>query len=90
MKNPINIIRLPLVLTIIPLSKSTFYLKLQDGLLPPSISLGERAVGYIEQEYQTVLAAMMAGDSKNDIKELVSSLVNNREKLRVELTNVIN
>lgn len=90
MKTPIKIIRLPEVLNSYPVSKSTFYLKLQDGFLPPSISLGEKAVGYIEHEYQAVLAAMVAGDSEDEIKALVKSLVNERQKLKQGANDVIN
>jgi len=87
MNTPIKIIRLSEVLNVLPLSRTTMYLKVKNGLLPPAISLGEKAVGYIEHEYQTVLASMIAGDSEDEIKELVKTLINDRQKLKQGLTH---
>jgi len=82
MKAPLKIIRISEVLTsYFPLSRSTFYLNLKAGLLPPSISLGEKSVGYIEHEYETVLEAMIAGNNNEEIKALVKSLVKQRQEL---------
>mgnify|MGYP000598528043 CR=1 FL=1 len=89
MKNPINVMRLPEILNSYPVSRSTFYLKLKEGLLPPSIPLGDKAVGYIEHEYQAVLIAMIAGNNKEEIKKLVISLVNDRQQLKQGASNVI-
>jgi len=69
------------VLLRLGLSRSSHYSRIKEGLLPPSISLGSRAVGYFEHETNTVLAAMIAGKSKDEIKELVKSLVAQRQEL---------
>ena len=48
-----TILRLPSVKERTGLSRSTIYLKVSDGTFPSPISLGERAVGWIEEEIQT-------------------------------------
>lgn len=42
------------------LSRSTIYLRIQEGTFPKSISLGPRAVGWIESEIEAWLAACIA------------------------------
>ncbi len=50
-----TILRLPTVKERTGLSRSTIYLKVSNGTFPAPISLGERAVGWIEEEIQTWL-----------------------------------
>ena len=76
----IKIIRKKEVLTITGLSKSSLHLRINDGTMVPSISLGQRAVGFIENEVQAVLSAMVAGRSKDDIRTLVNNLVIQRQQ----------
>ena len=59
-------------------SRANFYKKVGSGLYPPSISLGDRAVGWIESEIQTVLKALTLGKSETEIREIVKDLVTNR------------
>lgn len=47
-----TIIRLPAVTARSGLSRSTLYLKIQQGTFPKNISLGERSTGWIESEVQ--------------------------------------
>lgn len=44
------ILRLPTVMARVGLSRSTVYLRISQGTFPPPISLGNRAVGWIEGE----------------------------------------
>lgn len=46
------ILRLPDVLLITGLSRSTVYLRVSEGMFPKPISLGGRAVGWLEHEVQ--------------------------------------
>ena len=39
------------------LSRSTIYLRIQEGSFPKPISLGERAVGWLENEIEAWLAS---------------------------------
>jgi len=44
------ILRLPAVKTRTGLSRSTIYLRISEGSFPKPVSLGGRAVGWIEEE----------------------------------------
>jgi prophage regulatory protein len=46
------ILRLPIVKARTGLSRSTIYLRLSEGTFPKPVSLGGRAVGWIESEIQ--------------------------------------
>ena len=76
----IKIIRKPEVLSITGLSRTTHQTRINDGLMPPPISLGERAVGFLEHEIQAVISAMAAGKSKDDLRALVNYLVEQRQQ----------
>jgi prophage regulatory protein len=45
-----NILRLPAVKSRTGLSRSTIYLRILKGTFPEPISLGDRAVGWLENE----------------------------------------
>ena len=47
-----NILRLPAVKARTGLSRSTIYLRISEGRFPAPVSLGGRAVGWIEAEIQ--------------------------------------
>jgi len=66
------------VLEIFGLSSSTLDRRIQVGLLPPPISLGERAKGWPENEIAEVVAAMIAGVPSEAIRVLVGDLVEKR------------
>lgn len=48
----IAILRLPEVKVRTGLSRSTIYLRISEGSFPKPVSLGSRAVGWIEEEIQ--------------------------------------
>lgn len=60
-------------------SKSTLHNRINEELFPPPISLGARAVGFLEHEIDQVIAAMVAGNSKSHIQKLVRSLISSRQ-----------
>jgi prophage regulatory protein len=47
-----TILRLPAVKTSTGLSRSTIYLRVAQGMFPKPVSLGGRAVGWLEAEVQ--------------------------------------
>jgi prophage regulatory protein len=57
------------------------YAKMKAGLWPKPISLGVNSVGWVEGENEQVLGAMIAGESTDDIKQLVSSLMKERKTI---------
>lgn len=55
-----SILRLPAVKTRTGLSRSTIYLRVAQGAFPKPVSLGGRAVGWVEDEIQSWLTARIA------------------------------
>ena len=47
-----KIMRLPEVIDMTGLSRSTIYLRMSQGTFPRSISLGERAVGWLQADIE--------------------------------------
>ncbi len=75
----IRIERKPEVLNRTGFSRSTLHTRINEGLFTPAINLGGRAVGWLEHEVTVILTAMVAGKTKDEIKELVNSLVEDRQ-----------
>ena len=59
-----NILRLPAVKTRTGLSRSTIYLRVSQGTFPKSVSLGARAVGWVEAEIQEWLQRQIEASRK--------------------------
>ncbi|TLU67702.1 AlpA family phage regulatory protein [Thalassotalea litorea] len=76
-----KIIRRNEVIELTGLSKSTIYNRIKAGLIPKPISLGFRAVGFIEHEIQEILIAMANGLSNEEIRSLVREQEFSRTKL---------
>ena len=58
--NSISILRLPQVKALTGLSRSTIYNHIDQGTFPKQISLGARAVGWIDREIHQWVAARIA------------------------------
>jgi prophage regulatory protein len=59
-----SILRLPAVKTRTGLSRSTIYLRVSQGTFPRPVSLGGRAVGWVEEEIRSWLAERIAASRK--------------------------
>jgi prophage regulatory protein len=59
-----TILRLPAVKTRTGLSRSTIYLRVSQDTFPRPVSLGGRAVGWVEEEIQSWLAERIAARRK--------------------------
>ncbi len=73
-----QLIRRTLVLAKIARSKSALQLDEKAGLFCPPISIGDRAVAYIQHEVETVIQARIEGQTTDQIKTLVQELIANR------------
>ena len=69
-----TILRLPAVKSESGLSRSTIYLRVSQGLWTKPVSLGARAVGWPSDEVEAINAARIAGDTDDDIRDLVMKL----------------
>lgn len=63
------------------ISRSTLYLQIQHGLFVPPVSLGRRAVGWLEHETDLILRGLISGKNELEIKELVQAIVDSRQEL---------
>ena len=61
-----HILRLSTVKAITGLSRSTIYLRMSEGTFPEKISLGSRAVGWLETEVQDWLDERISVSRKED------------------------
>ena len=60
------ILRLPEVKARTGLSRSTIYLRIANGEFPRSVSLGGRAVGWLEEDIECWLTEKIASSRQND------------------------
>jgi prophage regulatory protein len=79
--NPIRYQRRPEVLQQTGISNSTLCKRISEGLFVPPVSLGERAVGWLQHEVNQVLAAMAQGKTHSEVRKLVKDLVQARKEL---------
>ena len=63
------ILRLPAVKARTGLARSTIYLRISEGSFPKPISLGNRAVGWIEAEINDWLNQQIDASRKAQVKE---------------------
>ena len=67
--------KIPEVCNRFEFSPSTFYKKISDGLFVPPVHLGERSSRVPRDEADLLMAAIIAGKSEAEIRELVTRLV---------------
>jgi prophage regulatory protein len=79
-KKHYQLIRRQAVLVLNPRSKSALQLDEKAGLFCPPISIGDRAVAYIKYEVEAVIQARIESQSPEQIKQLVSELIEQRNK----------
>ena len=59
-----RILRLPEVLALTGLSRSTIYLRVEEGTFPKQINLGLRAVGWLDSDVQNWLCDRVSASRK--------------------------
>ena len=55
-------------------SDPSIYTKIRDGLFTKPVRVGQRSVGWPSEEVHAITAALIAGKSKEELRELVVSL----------------
>ena len=65
---PPRILRLPAVRRRTGLSRSSIYLRISQGRFPKPISLGERAVGWVESEVNDWLTRMIEASRQTQVR----------------------
>lgn len=74
-----TILRIPAVKFESGLSRSTIYLRVEQGLWTRPVSLGPRAVGWPSHEVETLIVARIAGKTDEEIRALVVKLEASRK-----------
>ena len=69
-----TILRLPAVKTSTGLSRSTIYLRVSQGTFPKPVSLGGRAVGWLETEIQEWLQRQIEESRKAAARARIAHL----------------
>jgi predicted DNA-binding transcriptional regulator AlpA len=69
-----NLIRMPQVVAILPVSKTGLYQLISTGIFPPPVKIGA-ASAWDEAEVKSVVAAMLAKVPADGVRELVTELV---------------
>jgi prophage regulatory protein len=72
------ILRLHDVLKATGLARSTLYLRIRQGLMTSPVKLGERSVAWPKHEISAINAARTAEKSREEIRELVNQLQQQR------------
>ena len=83
----LNIQRLPKVLARTGDARSTHYVRVADGTFTPPVSLGPRSVGWPEYEVDAIISARIAGQSVDEIRNLVQQLIAARKSMGCELVH---
>ena len=78
-----SIFRLPKVMAETGYSRSTIYLRISQVLWPKPISLGPNSIGWASLEVEQMNACRIAGKSDEEIRMLVRTLEEGRQKPRV-------
>ena len=65
-KQPIRILRLPEVIERVGLKRASIYLHMAQGSFPKQISLGTRAVGWLEHEIDAWIIARVGARTRSD------------------------
>ncbi|WP_108651254.1 helix-turn-helix transcriptional regulator [Dongshaea marina] len=74
-------VRRPETLKMLGLSNTVLYGRINDGLVPPPVSLGGRSVAWVSTELDAVMAAMVNGSNPDELRNLVRELVERRQEL---------
>ena len=74
-----TLLRLPTVKAETGASRSTIYLRIQQGLWPKPVKLGPRSVGWPASEVSALNAARISGMADAEIRALVATLEADRK-----------
>lgn len=88
MTTNLKLIRKNDVRPLFAIGKTLFQEKINEGLLPPPIQFGQRAVAFYESEINATLAVTIAGYTDEQIKQFVRDLVAKRKDLLKQYTHL--
>ena len=75
-----KLMRLPQVLDRYPVSRSTLYKQIRQGVFPKPVQISDKSVAWIESEISRILDAKIQGQEIEETRRLVSALDNERNR----------
>lgn len=75
----IKLVRKAEVLKYLGIKKSSLSNRIHDGLFPPPINIGLRAIAWAEHEVEQVIKATVAGKDDTYMRALVNHIVEQRK-----------
>ena len=75
-----KLMRLPQVLDRYPVSRSTLYKQIKQGVFPKPVQISDKSVAWIESEISRILDAKIQGQELEDTRRLISVLDKERNK----------
>jgi prophage regulatory protein len=76
-----RIIKKPEALEVLGVGNTTFYKLIKDGLMTQGVEQGAHSRGWPDYEVQAIAAAIIAGQSDDEIRALVKQLIEHRKNL---------
>jgi len=61
------------------MSHATLYRRINEGLFPPGVSLGNRSVGWLAHEVDAMLIAFASGKTTEQLQTVVKTLIEKRQ-----------
>ena len=80
-REPNVLLRMPQLVELLGICRSSIYTQIEQGLLTKQISIGARAIALPRFEVLKIIEARMRGDSEAEIRELVKQLHRNRSQI---------
>jgi len=74
----LRIERKPAVLNRTGMSHATLYRRINEGLFPPGVTLGNRSVGWLAHEVDAMLVAFASGKTTEQLQTVVKTLIEKR------------
>ncbi|MDB5864661.1 MAG: phage transcriptional regulator, AlpA [Betaproteobacteria bacterium] len=78
-----HMLRKPAVMKAYGRSHASVYVDIKRGVFPPPVRMGMKASAWPEDEVAAVIDARIAGRTDDEIRELVSTLIEARKAGRV-------
>jgi prophage regulatory protein len=75
----IAILRMPAVVTITGRSRMSIYRAVREGLFTQPVRIGMNAVGWPDYEVATLVAALVAGKTVDEVRAIVDDLHEKRK-----------
>ncbi len=75
-----RLIRRPEVEQLTGYRRSSIYARINQGMFPPPITIGARSVAWIADEVQQVTGALINGKTQEQLKGLVTELIQRRSE----------